>query len=147
MYQISSCVSFFFSFFLHTFCFLFFEHHFFSCAFVCLCSNPQNLLLGGDEFDPSQAPAHYKGLSNKNVQSTSFKLLQRALETNNNNYDDDSALSDPQQSECPTLLFHSSAKAPKIKGTKSEEETIGQFCSCKINLMLNLTVKCLPILS
>ena len=115
------------------------------CLFVCV-QTPKNLLLGGDEFDPSQAPAHYKGLSNKNVQSTSFKLLQRALETNNNNYDHDSALSDPQQSESPTLLFHSSAKAPKIKGIKSEEE-ISRFGSMQEYYKFYLTVKCLNILS
>ena len=33
--------------------------------------------------DPSQAPSHYKGLANKNIQSHSFKMLQRALEGGN----------------------------------------------------------------
>jgi len=34
----------------------------------------------GPELDPSCVPSHYKGLANKNVQSYSFKMLQRALE-------------------------------------------------------------------
>lgn len=34
----------------------------------------------GIDMDPSQAPSHYKGLANKNVQSYSFKMLQKALE-------------------------------------------------------------------
>jgi len=34
----------------------------------------------GIDMDPSQAPSHYKGLANKNVQSHSFKMLQKALE-------------------------------------------------------------------
>jgi hypothetical protein len=85
--------------------------------------NPPFLL--GEELDPSQAPAHYKGLSNKNVQSTSFKLLQRALETNNNNesslFEDDNQ----QQSESNSLLFHSTAKAPKIKGICQKKTIYG----------------------
>ena len=35
--------------------------------------------------DPSQAPSHYKGLANKNVQSYSFKMLQKALEGGSTN--------------------------------------------------------------
>jgi len=34
--------------------------------------------------DPSQAPSHYKGLANKNVQSYSFKMLQKALDGGEN---------------------------------------------------------------
>jgi hypothetical protein len=75
--------------------------------------------FSGEDFEPSQAPSHFKGLSNKNVQSTSFKLLQRALETNNNNnsnnYDneDDNVL-DHDHSE--SALIHSTAKAPRVTG-------------------------------
>ena len=34
----------------------------------------------GVDLEPSQAPSHYKGLVNKNVQSTTFKMLQKALD-------------------------------------------------------------------
>ena len=39
----------------------------------------------GVDMDPSQAPSHYKGLANKNVQSYSFKMLQKALEGGSTN--------------------------------------------------------------
>ena len=38
------------------------------------------LKCSGIDMDPSQAPSHYKGLANKNIQSYSFKMLQKALE-------------------------------------------------------------------
>merc|ERR1719320_1845715 len=40
----------------------------------------------GIDMDPSQAPSHYKGLANKNVQSHSFKMLQKALEGGENGF-------------------------------------------------------------
>ena len=53
----------------------------------------KNDLLG---FEPEAAPSHVTGLSNSNVQSASFKMLQRALER-------DEDLSQ----------FHGSARAPR----------------------------------
>ena len=34
----------------------------------------------GVDIEPSAAPSHYKGLANKNVQSATFRMLQKALE-------------------------------------------------------------------
>ena len=52
-----------------------------------------NLKIG---YEPEAAPSHVTGLANSNVQSASFKMLQRALER------------DEDMSQ-----FHGSARAPR----------------------------------
>jgi len=88
---------------------VFFFH--FPCTFVYFIFDIflRLAFLLGEEYDPCYAPSLHKGLTNKNVQSTSFKLLQRALESNNNNLEADHEGSD-------VLVIHSNVKAPKIKG-------------------------------
>ena len=84
-----------------------------------MCPKPDFSGFSGEDFDPCHAPAHFKGLSNKNVQSASFKLLQRALESNNNNNNNEEQV-DHEQSES-AMLLHCTAKAPKVKGTQTPQ--------------------------
>jgi len=69
--------------------------------------------------DPSQASSEEKGLINKNVQSTSFKLLQRALEheeimEGNNDHDNSRVM--------PKINVTSSqVKAPRIRDAAEDD--------------------------
>ena len=68
--------------------------------------------------DPSQASSEEKGLINKNVQSTSFKLLQRALE-----HEDLMDGEDHDNSQViPTInVISSQVKAPRIKESANDD--------------------------
>ena len=69
--------------------------------------------------DPSQASSEEKGLINKNVQSTSFKLLQRALEHEEimeGNDDHDNSRVMPKINVTPSQV-----KAPRIKDAAEDD--------------------------
>ena len=69
--------------------------------------------------DPSQASSEEKGLINKNVQSTSFKLLQRALEHEEmmEGEDHDNSLVIPKIN-----VMSSQVKAPRIKDSADDDD-------------------------
>ena len=71
--------------------------------------------------DPSQASSEEKGLINKNVQSTSFKLLQRALEHEDmmegGGEDHDNSRVIPKIN-----VISSQVKAPRIKDDSSADD-------------------------
>ena len=69
--------------------------------------------------DPYQASSEEKGLINKNVQSTSFKLLQRALEHEEimeGNDDHDNSHVMPKINTAPSQV-----KAPRIKDAANDD--------------------------
>ena len=69
--------------------------------------------------DPYQASSEEKGLINKNVQSTSFKLLQRALEHEDimeGNDDHDNSHVMPKINTAPSQV-----KAPRIKDAANDD--------------------------
>ena len=69
--------------------------------------------------DPYQASSEEKGLINKNVQSTSFKLLQRALEHEEimeGNDDHDNSHVMPKINTAPSQV-----KAPRIKDAADDD--------------------------
>ena len=75
--------------------------------------------------DPSQASSEEKGLINKNVQSTSFKLLQRALENEEllSGGEDHVITSSNDSRPVPKInISTSQVKAPRIKDSSADDD-------------------------
>ena len=71
--------------------------------------------------DPYQASSEEKGLINKNVQSTSFKLLQRALE--NEEMMEGSGEDHDNLRVIPKInVMSSQVKAPRIKEDSADDD-------------------------
>ena len=78
--------------------------------------------------DPSQATAEEKGLINKNVQSTSFKLLQRALENEDllSGGEEHEIASSNESRPIPKInISASQVKAPRIKESAADHDCEG----------------------